>query len=124
MTYTYTDSREPDPGIGGDRQELRRPRHMAALNLNQRFWQERGNLNLNLSYTGEQRDLDFSSFPAAGVQLDDYLLVNVAASYALSDTLDLLARIENLFDTDYQDAFGFRSPGAAWYAGVRLRLGQ
>jgi vitamin B12 transporter len=123
MSYTYTDSREPD-SAGDDRQELRRPRHMAAANLNYTFWQNRANLNLNVSYTGEQRDLDFSGFPASIVQLDDYVLVNVTASYALSDMVSLQARAENLFDEDYQNVFGFRNPGAAWYAGLRMRFGR
>lgn len=120
-SYTYTDSEEPDDA-GGKQTETRRPRHMAALNLDYRMLNDRVGLNLNLSYTGEQTDQDFSVFPSPYVTLDDYTLVNIAASYAASDTLTIYARAENLFDEDYENLFGFRTPGAGYYAGIRMNL--
>ncbi len=123
-SYTYTDASEPD-GTGGRRREVRRPRHMAAVNLNYRFAQQRANLNLNLSYTGEQTDQFFPPFPnpATIVSLDSYTLVNLTGSYRLTDTLEVYARAENLLDEDYQNVFGFNTPGVGYYAGIRLDFG-
>ncbi|HHQ14776.1 MAG TPA: TonB-dependent receptor, partial [Chromatiales bacterium] len=123
-SYTYTDASEPD-GAGGKRREIRRPRHMASVNLNYRFAQQRANLNLNLSYTGEQTDLFFPPFPAPStiVSLDSYTLVNLAGSYQLTDTINIYARAENLLDEDYQNVYGFNTPGAGYYAGVKLNFG-
>lgn len=118
--YTYTDSQQPKPaGAGGDEREIRRPRHQAAMNLNQAFSAGRGNLNLNLSYTGSQTDLVFS-FPARMVTLDAYTLVNLSAEYALTSWLTLFGRAENLFDERQQDVAGFQNPGRGFYAGLRV----
>ncbi len=123
FSYTHTNAQEKNPA-GEQRREIRRPRHMASANLNYAMLQERVNLNLNVSYTGEQDDLDFSSFPANTVTLDDYTLVNLTASYAFSDSLILYARAENLFDEDYENVLGFQTPSDAYYIGLRMKLGE
>lgn len=122
-TYTYTNAKEPDDA-GGDRQEIRRPEHMASFNLNYRFLADRARLNLNVSYTGEQDDDYFPppSFARETVELDDYTLVNLVASYEISDAFSVYARAENLFDEDYENVLGYQSPGDGYYAGVRMRL--
>ena len=83
--------------------------------------QDRANLNLNLSYTGDQGDDDFSTFPATRVTLDAYTLVNLAAEFAATDRLTLYGRVENLFDEDYENIFGFATPGVGAYFGARWR---
>jgi len=122
-SYTYTDSRSRDPS-GGHTRELRRPRHMASANLNRPFAGSRGNLNANVSYTSAQRDRYFPPFPEAPelVTLSDYVLVNLAASFELTRRIVLQARAENVTDERYDNVFGYRSPGRAFYAGVRLKL--
>lgn len=122
-TYTYTDATQPG-AAGIDRTEIRRPRHMAAANLNYRFAAARANVNLNLSYTGDQEDDDFSSFPATRVTLDSYTLVNVAAEYMATETLTITARVDNLFDEDYENVFGFASPGIGAHVGVQMRFSR
>lgn len=122
-SYTYTEASEPDAS-GRRQREIRRPRHMAAVNLDYGFAGDRGDLNLNLSYTGDQLDRDFSRFPSPLVTLDDYLLVNLAASYALGERWSVYARAENLLDEDYENVFGYRNPGRAFYAGIRAGFGQ
>lgn len=120
-SYTYTDADQPD-GAGGRIAEIRRPRHMGSLNVNYRFASERANANLNLSYTGDQQDDDFSNFPATRVTLDAYWLVNLTAEFALTDALAVYGRIDNLLDEDYENVLGFASPGIGAYVGARLRL--
>jgi vitamin B12 transporter len=122
-SYTYTDSKEPDAANGGKRREIRRPRHMAAMNLNYEFLNERARLNLNVSYTGKQKDDFFApTFVVERVQLDEYTLVDLVASYDVTEAFSVYARAENLFDKDYENIFGFQSPGDGYYAGVRMRL--
>ncbi len=120
--YTYTRSDQPD-GAGEEVREIRRPRHQAALNLNHLFHAGRGNLNLNVSYTGDQTDTVFS-FPARTVTLNAYTLVNVAGEYALTPRLTLFARAENLFDERQEDVAGFQNPGRGVYGGLRLGTGR
>ncbi len=125
-SYTYTDTKEPDASSqAGKRREVRRPKHMAAINLNYAFLDQRANVNLNLSYTGEQDDDSFPPpfFSRETVALDAYTLVNVSARFQLTSGVKLFARVENLFDTEYQNVIGYRTPGVAAYAGVQVDLG-
>ena len=120
-SYTYTDADQPG-AAGGTEREIRRPRHMAALNLNYGFLRQRANMNLNLSYTGEQTDLRF--LPAApwseSVSLDAYTLVGLTASYRLTRAVTVTARVENLLDENYENVYGFATPGRGGYLGVRM----
>ena len=99
--------------------------HMASANFNYRFMDSRGNINLNLSYTGDQYDTFFPP-GAAGqrVKLDSYTLVNLAASYQATDRVRVYGRIENLFDDDYEDVIGFSTPGIGAFIGVHVKGGN
>ncbi len=123
-SYTYTDSQQPD-AAGAKTREIRRPRHMAALNLNYALLDERLGLNLNASYTGEQLDTFFPPFPdpQQTVVLDAYMLLNIAARFALTDTISIFGRVENLLDEDYENIVGFRNPGVGGYIGIRAEFG-
>ena len=72
------------------------------------------------SHVGARIDDDFATFPATRVQLDDYALVRIAASYAVSERISVFARVENVLDQGYQDVFGFDTPGFGTYAGIRV----
>ena len=122
-SYTYTDSREPN-GTGGRTRELRRPKHMAALNLNQQLLNGRANLNVNVSYTGDQRDRFFPPFPTnpENVTLDEYVLVDITGSFAVTERVEIYARANNSFDETYQNVFSYQSPERAVYGGVRIKL--
>ena len=121
LSYTFTDSTAPD-GV----QEVRRPRHMAAANLNYAWLGGRANVNLNLSYTGSQTDQVFlpPTFAAATVKLDDYLLTNLTGSYAISERFEVYLRADNLFDEDYVNVVGYRPPGRSLHLGIRLRTAR
>jgi vitamin B12 transporter len=49
-----------------------------------------------------------------------YAVLNLFASHRLTNSLELYARIENLFDAHYEPVFGYGAPGRAAYGGVRL----
>ena len=104
--------------------EVRRPKHIASLTANYYFADERGNLNLNLNYTGEQLDVFFSpiTFTVDRVKMPSYTVVDMAGSWRLNNTLDLTARVSNLFDEEYEEILGFVRPGRAIYAGLRGRF--
>ncbi len=121
--YTYTDSKQPDATGEGDVREIRRPRHQAAINLNQVFYEGRGNINFNVSYTGAQTDTLFT-FPAQTVELEAYTLVNITGELDVTDWLTLFFRAENLFEQRQIDVAGFRQPGQAFYGGFRIGTGR
>ena len=121
-SYTYTDASQPD-AAGQQQREIRRPRHMAALNLNYALL-GRAQVNANLSYTGEQTDVFFPPFPASAetVSLDAYTLVDLTGNIAITDSVSVYARIENLFDTTYENVYGFAAPGIGGYLGARVKF--
>lgn len=120
-SYTWTDGHDPD----GDTL-VRRPSHVASASLNYRFAAQRANLNLALQYNGKQDDFVFKApfFERDRVTLDAYTLVNLAVSYRLSANIELTGRIDNLLNKDYQEVYGFQSPGIAGYLGVKGQFGR
>jgi vitamin B12 transporter len=119
-SYTYVDATETD-AFGNKSREVRRPKHMANLNLRYWFASNRGNVNLNVNYNGKQLDIFFPPpfFGLEQVQLDSYTVVDLAAAWKLTNSLELVGRISNLFDEDYEEILGFARPGRAIYAGLR-----
>ncbi len=101
---------------------IRRPKNKASLDVDYRCLNDKANVNLNVLYAGPRDDWDFSAWPAARVSLDNYTLVNVALAYDVTERVQLIARVENLLDKEYEEAFGFGSLGLGVYAGVKVRL--
>ncbi|MGB7453804.1 MAG: TonB-dependent receptor [Lysobacterales bacterium] len=122
-TYTYTNAREKD-ALGRSVPEVRRPRNLASLSANYYFAGNRGNLNLNLNYSGSQQDDFFSpaTYVAERVDIDPYTVVNLAGAWKLTNSLELTARVSNLFDEVYEEVLGFVRPGRAVYAGIKGRF--
>ncbi|KAA9130302.1 TonB-dependent receptor [Marinihelvus fidelis] len=123
LHYTYLDASEDLPG-GGTQREVRRPRHQAGLTANWAFGDGRGNLNLDIDYTGEQYDVfyDPATFVSSQVKLDAYTVVDLAASWRLTRSLELIGRVDNLGDEDYEEVYGYTRPGRAFYGGLRGRF--
>jgi vitamin B12 transporter len=87
------------------------------------FLEDRANVNLGGIYNGRQSDFAFDTFfNRSIVQLASYTLVNLSASYQLTNHVQLFARIEHLFDDHYEEVFTFGTPGRAAYGGVRVRF--
>jgi len=122
-TYTYTDAREEN-ALGQKVPEVRRPKHLASLTANYYFASNRGNLNLKVNYSGSQQDDFFSpiTYVSERVHIDPYTVVNLAGSWKLTKSLDLTARVTNLFDKEYEEVLGFVRPGRAVFAGLKGRF--
>ena len=60
------------------------------------------------------------TFTTDDVVLDDYIVVNCAGSYDISDHFQLFARVENCFDEKYYDAYGYGVCGFSIYGGVKV----
>lgn len=121
--YTYTDSSEKDDQ-GNDVTELRRPRHAGSLNANYSFLSEHGRLSLSADYGGSRNDIFFPPFPAPSeiVTLQNYWLIDLAISYDVSTTFSLYVRASNLLDEDYEQVYGFQTPGRSVFLGLRMTL--
>jgi vitamin B12 transporter len=114
-SYTWTDAEEDG------RSEIRRPQHLASVNVTYNF--SNASLGLGARYTGEQQDSEFIfATPQDTVALDPYVLVNLYGTYRMTDNLEAFGRVENLLDERYEDVFSFRAPGMSAYAGIRIRM--
>lgn len=115
-SYTYTDSEDPD-GL----EEIRRPKHAAALNAGYRFAGGKALIEAGVVYNGEMQDSVFVGFgPFPRTVLDDYVLVNVAASYKLTERVTLFGRVQNLLDAEYEEVFGFSSAPLTAFGGIKV----
>tara|TARA_B110000977_G_scaffold146723_1_gene186029 strand:+ start:512 stop:2386 length:1875 start_codon:yes stop_codon:yes gene_type:complete len=119
-TYTYLDATQQGFN-GSDVTEVRRPEHTGSLTMNYR-WQQAG-LNFSVSYTGTQEDNFFPPFPPfqERVELNAFTLVSLSGYYNLNDLVTVTARIENIADEDYEQVYGFASPGIGGHLGFRLK---
>jgi vitamin B12 transporter len=52
--------------------------------------------------------------------LDPYTVVNLAASYQLTDTFEIYGRIDNLFNKYYEEVWSYATPGRSAYVGVKM----
>ena len=104
----------------GSAAEIRRPEHLASITVS---WRPDGPVSASLSadFTGDQGDTDFGTFQP--VTLDAYTLVSSQVRWTAQEGVQLYMRGENLLDEDYQDVFGYHTPGRAVYFGLRLHRG-
>ena len=133
--YTYLDSEVLDSGF--DEGEgavfvegealIRRPTHMGTLVA---FYQlPRVVLSGDLRWTGARDDRDFSAWPAAPIALSSYALLGLGLEVDLLQSgegrpgIDLRLRAENLLDEEYQEIFGFTSPGRSFLVGLSVDFG-
>ena len=54
-----------------------------------------------------------------GEDMKDYEILDISATYNLTDALSIQGRVENVLDEDYEEVSGYNTPGAAGYAGIR-----
>lgn len=119
--YTYLHATEPDFG-GAIIRELRRPRHSGNLNIHYEVANPAFGINLNLAYTGEQPDIFYPPWPnpSRRVSLDSFLLASLTASWQATSRVRWHVRADNLGDTRFEEAYGFRGPGRSIHLGVQL----
>ena len=118
FAYTYNDTKDHN----GEKL-VRRPENKFSLNTQYRPM-EKLSLNLDLHWVSDReaysgaKDKDGNSVDV----LESYFLANIAASYDLTDHVQLYGRVDNIFDEDYEEAWGYATPGLSGYAGVKLNF--
>ena len=128
--YTWLRSEVIDAGAGifgffaAGEPLHRRPEH--KVRLFGRYTHGRFNGRIDLHHIGERADLDWSAWPPSRADNPAYTKVDVALGYKLIEaeqrTLEVFGRVENLFDEDYEEVYGFSTPGFAAFGGIRMTL--
>jgi vitamin B12 transporter len=114
--YTYTIAKDDLTG----EELLRRPKNKASLTAN---WKPIDHLTFSStllyvsSWLDEDRSFSFEEYAAP------FTTVNLAAEYAATDSVTYFARINNLFNKQYEDPIGFERPGFGIFGGVKLTFG-
>jgi vitamin B12 transporter len=96
---------------------LRRAEESLTVNLTRAFGPVL--LGLDVLATGDRKDFGFPS----DVTLDGYVLANFTASWQVTPSLALLARVENLLDEDYELADTYNTPDRGLYVAMRYAPG-
>jgi len=105
--YAFTDAENALTGA----RLLRVPEHSGSVTLD---W-DQGPWRAALTVRGESDQLD------VGGTREGFVTARIAGGYALSDAVELTARIENLSDSDHQEVLGYGEPGRSAFVGIRLR---
>lgn len=122
--YTYTDSRSAEV-VGNQavfKEALRRPRHAGSLSATASFADNRGRFTVTAAHNGAMRDRFFGTWPPSDVFLRSYTLVSAQLAYDVTRNATAFLRGENIFGQRHQEVFDYRGPGAAIYAGLRVKL--
>ncbi|HYD28482.1 TonB-dependent receptor plug domain-containing protein [Brevundimonas sp.] len=107
LAWAWTDARDETTGA----RLLRVPEQAGSATLG--WTGERLAAAVTVRGESDQEDI-------GGVR-EAFVVAHLNGSYALTDQVSLTARIENLADERYQQAFGYGEPGRSAYVGIRLR---
>lgn len=117
FTHGYVDTRNRTAGSANfDRRLPRRPENSSSLLVDYR-WSFGLETGFTLTNVSEAFDNANNT-----TRLPGYVLADLRAIVSIGDNLELTARIENLFDEQYETAFRFGQMPRAGYVGVRLRI--
>ncbi|MFE8145702.1 TonB-dependent vitamin B12 receptor BtuB [Brenneria goodwinii] len=72
-------------------------------------------MDIAYQYNGKRYDNSPSMFNAQQRRLPSYSTVDFSASYPVTPQLTVRGRIANLFDKDYETAYGYRTAGREYY---------
>ena len=99
-----------------DTKLIRRPDEKFSLQLRRSLTNE-GSVGLEWVYVGKRLD-----GLAKDLILDPYHLINLSGVVKMEKHLWLEARIDNLFDEDYELVYGYNTPGLSVFVGVNYKL--
>ena len=107
--YTYTDSvdRNGDP-------RRRAPKNLYNLGVTSQWFDQALNISANMRWVRDVTD--------GAVQLDDYQVLDITASYQVTDKLNLYIRAENALDEEYQEIDTYNTARASFFGGVRYHF--
>ncbi|WAW10715.1 TonB-dependent receptor [Oxalobacter vibrioformis] len=96
-----------------DKQLNRRAKKLASLDVSKTLgaWYLGGDVH----YEEHRPDIGDKRLPS-------YAIFNLNARYQINKEVSVFARIENLFDRDYQTAYGYDMPDRGFFAGVNWKM--
>lgn len=117
LTYTYTHTEDPDGN-----QLVRRPYNQVGMSASWRVV-ENASVTMDARWVDDRKASPYAMdmYGNSVDTLDAYWVMNLAASYDITRHVQLYARIDNLFDEYYEEAFSYATAGLSGYAGFKVR---
>ncbi|MGD9426372.1 TonB-dependent vitamin B12 receptor BtuB [Pantoea sp. NSTU24] len=109
LSYDYLDARDGTT----DQPLLRRAKQQVKYQLDWTLYTF--DWSVTYHYLGDRYDTDFNSTPSRRVKSGGVSLWDLAVSYPVTSQLTVRGRIANLFDKDYETAYGYQTPGREYY---------
>ncbi len=113
--YTQTDAKDAI----NNTELVRRPHHKWSATAT---WQPTPEWNVSANVVLVTKWMDFDRASSALITAPGYTVVNLATNYRVNNNAEAFARIDNLFDEQYENPFGWLRPGRAFYAGFRVNI--
>jgi vitamin B12 transporter len=125
LNYTYVDGKITTKNNGKDTtffNLFRRPKHTIGASIGVQLTKQIF-FSSNFQSLGERFDQIYdASFNLVNVPLKGYILWDMYVEFGASDRLKLFGDVRNITGSQYQEVYGYRSPGFNGYVGVRLTL--
>lgn len=119
LGFNYTLTETENKGNGNEL--FRRPKHKASFNAGVDV-RKNVHVEMTVRYTGERRFQDFSTFPAGIAITDDFWVADISLNFELNSKCKFFARVENIFDEEYQEVIGYGTQSLSGYAGVQYKF--
>ena len=108
--YTYNEADRPDGS-----QRLRRPNHL--FNFGLRFAGFNNRMTVNAFYRSQAEAIDVGE-----IELEDFGVLDLTASFQITEMLRVHGRIENTLDEEYREILDYNTAGLAAYVGIKLKF--
>lgn len=111
FNFQYIDARNKETHQRLDR----RARQQVKYQLD---WQvEKLDMGVTYQYIGQRTDKEYdpSTYSSKPISLGGVSIWDLTASYPITSHLSIRGRIANLFDKDYETAYGYRTPGREYF---------
>jgi vitamin B12 transporter len=73
-------------------------------------------------YSGSTLSQNFNVYPTANIPLGGYTLVDLRASYPISEHFEVYGRVDNLTDKHYETVYQYGSWGRTAFGGARMKF--
>ena len=81
------------------------------------------NMGAEVRYSGARQDYYYNTntFANTAVTLPSYSLLNLTSRYTIDKRLNLSARVDNLFNRNYSEAYGYNTLGRTLFVGLNYQ---
>jgi vitamin B12 transporter len=120
--YSHIKTVDETPGSPTYGQQLlHRPEDVANVSLNY-TWPYKVKTAITARFAGHSSDQNFNVYPVAGVRLGGYTLLDLRASYPMTEKLELYARVDNVTNKWYETIYQYGTWGRTAFVGLRAKL--